>query len=83
MDVQIDEALLQQIAKETGGKYYRATNNKSLAGVYAEIDQLEKTKIEVSSYKNYAELFFPFAALAIICLGLEMLLRYTLFRSIT
>lgn len=83
MDVQIDEALLQQIAKETGGKYYRATNNKSLAGVYDEIDQLEKTKIEVSSYKNYAELFFPFAVLAIICLGLEMLLRYTVFRSIT
>lgn len=83
MDVQIDEALLQQIAKETGGKYYRATNNKSLSSVYDEIDNLEKTKIEVSSYKNYAELFFPFAALAIICLALEMLLRYTVFRSIT
>lgn len=83
MPVQIDEALLQQIAKETGGKYYRATNNKSLASVYDEIDKLEKTKVEVSSYKNYAELFFPFAALAITCLGLEMLLRYTVFRSIT
>lgn len=83
VDVQIDEDLLKQIATQTGGKYYRATSNKSLASVYEEIDKLEKTKIEVSSYKQYAELFFPFAALAIFCLGLETLLRYTVFRSIT
>jgi Ca-activated chloride channel family protein len=83
MDVQIDEPLLRKIAVETGGKYYRATNNRSLSSVYDEIDKLEKTKIEISSYKNYADLFFPFAALAIICLALEMLLRYTVFRSIT
>lgn len=83
MPVQIDEALLQKIAKETGGKYYRATSNKSLKSVYNEIDQLEKTKIEVNSYKQYAELFFPFALLAICCLFVEMLLRYTVFKSIT
>lgn len=83
MPVQIDEALLQKIATETGGKYYRATSNKSLESIYDEIDQLEKTKIEVSSYKNYAELFFPFAMIAIICLVLELLLRYTIFRTIT
>lgn len=82
-EVQIDEALLQKIAKETGGKYYRATDNSSLSAIYGDIDKLEKTKIEISSYKHYAELFFPFALLAIICLGLEMLLRYTVFRSIT
>lgn len=81
--VQIDEPLLKKIADETGGKYFRATDNKSLESIYAEIDRLEKTKIEVSSYKNYAELFFPFALLAIACLVLEMLLRYTVFRSIT
>lgn len=83
MPVQIDEALLQKIATETGGKYYRATDNKSLREVYEEIDQLEKTKIEISSYKRYAELFFPFALVAIICIVLEMLLRYTVFRSVT
>lgn len=83
MPVQIDEALLQKIAKETGGKYYRATSNKSLQSVYTEIDQLEKTKIEVSSYKHYAELFFPFALIAIASLLLEMVLRYTVFKSVT
>lgn len=82
-EVQIDEGLLKKISGETGGKYYRATDNASLAAIYNDIDKLEKTKIEVSSYKHYAELFFPFALLAIICLGLEMLLRYTVFKSIT
>lgn len=81
--VQIDEDLLRQIASQTGGRYYRATNNASLNAIYSEIDKLEKTKIEVSSYKHYAELFFPFAFIAIICLTLELLLRYTFFRSIT
>ena len=83
MPVQIDEVLLKKIATETGGKYYRATNNKSLRSIYKEIDQLEKTKIEVSSYKKYAELFFPFALIAIICIVLEILLRNTVFKSIT
>jgi Ca-activated chloride channel family protein len=83
MPVQIDEALLKKIATETGGNYYRATNNASLTKVYQEIDKLEKTRIEISTYKHYAELFFPFALLAIACLLLEMLLRYTIFRSIT
>lgn len=82
-EVQIDEALLQKISKETGGKYYRATNNNSLASIYNDIDKLEKTKVEISSFKHYAELFFPFAMLALVCLGLEILLRYTVFRSVT
>jgi Ca-activated chloride channel family protein len=81
--VQIDEPLMRKIAAETGGKYFRATDNKSLGNIYREIDQLEKTKVEISSYKHYAELFFPLAAFALICLGLEMLLRYTAFRTIT
>jgi Ca-activated chloride channel family protein len=83
MPVQIDEPLLKKISVETGGKYYRATNNTSLASIYKDIDKLEKTKVEISSYKHYAELFFPFALLAIVCLVLEMVLRYTVFRSIT
>lgn len=83
MPVQIDEALLKKIAEQTGGNYYRATSNKSLKDIYTEIDELEKTKIEVSSYKHYAELFFPFALLAIIFLLAEAILRYTVFRTIT
>jgi Ca-activated chloride channel homolog len=83
MPVQIDDDLLRKIANETGGKYYRATDNSSLSSVYKDIDKLEKTKIEISTYKHYAELFFPFALIALVCLALEMLLRYTVFRSIT
>jgi len=82
-EVQIDEPLLQKIATETGGKYYRATDNSSLAKIYREIDQLEKTKVEISSFRHYAELFFPLAMIAIVALLLEMLLRYTVLRSIT
>jgi Ca-activated chloride channel family protein len=81
--VEIDEPLLKQMAKETGGKYFRATGNRSLASVYEDIDKLEKTKIDITSFKHYAELFFPFAAIALLALLLEVMLRYTLFRTIT
>ena len=83
MQVEIDEPLLKQIATETNGKYFRATGNKSLEDIYNDIDKLEKTKVDITSYKHYAELFFPFAMIAAICLVLEMLLRYTVFKSIT
>ncbi len=83
MPVNIDEPLLKQIAAQTGGKYFRATSNNSLKTIYDEIDRMEKTSIEVTSFKRYAELFFPFAMLAIIFLSLELLLRYTVFKSLT
>ncbi len=83
MPVNIDEPLLKQIAAQTGGKYFRATNNNSLKTIYDEIDRMEKTSIEVTSFKRYAELFFPFAMLAAIFLSLELLLRYTVFKSLT
>ncbi len=76
--VQIDEDLLKKIAAETGGKYFRATNNKSLQKIYNEIDALEKTKIEVSSFKEYKDLFFPLAVIALAAIVLATLLRYTL-----
>jgi len=82
-EVQIDEPLLKQIATQTGGKYYRATGNESLRKVYAEIDELEKVKIETSSFRQYKELFFPFALFALVCIGLEMLLRYVVLKSVT
>jgi len=83
MPVEIDEPLMRNIATQTGGKYFRATSNASLSAIYKEIDQMEKTKIEVSSYKHFTDLFFPLALIALACLALEMLLRYTVFRSIT
>ena len=83
IDVQIDEELLQKIADMTGGKYFRATNNTSLERIYDEIDQLEKTEIEISTINRYSEQFYFFAFLAAMALALEILLRNTLFRGIT
>ncbi len=60
--VNIDEKLLTQIANETGGHYYRAKDNESLKNIYAEIDRLEKSKVEVSSIRRYTEQFFPLRA---------------------
>ena len=79
--VEIDEALLKEIAQVTGGKYFRATNNKKLEEIYNEIDQLEKTEIEEFKFYNYDEKYRPFLLLAGVLLMLEVLLRFTLFRS--
>lgn len=83
LPVQIDEALLKEIAKQTGGEYFRATDNKKLKQIYEQIDHLEKTKIEVNAFKEYKDLFYPFVLIAIGALFLSMLLRLTLFRTIT
>jgi Ca-activated chloride channel family protein len=81
--VEIDERLLRQMAASTKGKYFRATGNRSLASVYDDIDKMEKTRIDITSFKHYAELFFPFAMIAIIAIAVEWILRFTVFRSIT
>ncbi|MGJ8744340.1 vWA domain-containing protein [Polaribacter sp.] len=79
--VEIDEALLKEIASETDGKYFRATDNTSLKEIYDEIDKLEKTKIEEFKYYNYQEKYRFFVFLAIGFLLLEFLLRNTIFKS--
>lgn len=79
--VTIDEDLLKHIAKETNGRYFRATNNKSLEQIYDEIDKLEKTKVEELSFYSYQEHFYPYVLLALVFLGLELLLRITVYRS--
>ena len=80
--VEIDEDLLTQIANLTGGKYFRATNENSLKSIYSEIDRLEKTKIEVTVLKRYSEEYYRFVWLGLALLLLEILLRYTVLRSI-
>lgn len=80
-DVQIDEPLLTDIAKKTGGQYFRATNNKKLKEIYNQIDKLEKTKIEVSAFERKTEKFYAFAFFAGIFLLLDILLRYTILKS--
>ncbi len=82
MDVKIDEATLQKIAKTTDGRYFRATDNDKLADIYTEIDKLEKSKIEVTEYKNKTEEFFPWLLLGVCLLGLEFLLKNTWFKAI-
>ena len=81
-EVSIDEDLLKQIAANTGGMYFRATNNRSLEEIYSEIDQLEKSKIEVTEFRKKTERYLPLALLAGILVLLEILLRNTIFRSI-
>lgn len=80
--VEIDEAVLQQIAQLTGGKYFRATDNNKLRQIYEEIDQLEKSKIEVKHFSKKDEQYFIFGLVGMCLLLAQALLRYTLLRKI-
>jgi Ca-activated chloride channel homolog len=82
MEVQIDEDLLTSVAESTDGRYYRAVNNKRLEAIFAEIDKLEKSKIEITEFKRYTEEYLPFALLAGILFMLELILRYAWLRSL-
>ncbi len=82
VDVNIDEPLLRRIAANTDGAYFRATDNASLKQIYAEIDQLEKTKIEVKEFSKKKEEYLFFALFGFVFLLAEVLLRYTILRTI-
>jgi len=82
IEVKIDEELLKNIAQMTNGKYFRATNKDKLESIYKEIDQLEKSKIDVTEYQNRKEEFLPFIIIAGLLLLLEILLKNTIFRTI-
>ncbi|MEA3495781.1 MAG: VWA domain-containing protein [Bacteroidota bacterium] len=79
--VDIDEELLQEIASITGTKYFRATDNQKLKDIYAEIDKMEKSKIEVTSFRRHIDKFFPFALIALILITIEILLRNLIFKN--
>ncbi len=81
VQVEIDEDLLKEIASETGGKYFRATNNKKLAEIYDEINKLEKTEVEEFKFYNYEEKYRPLVLLAALFLFFELMLRFTVYRS--
>jgi len=78
----IDEGLLNQIAKMTGGQYFRAADEASLAEIYNQIDLLEKTEIEVNVFKRFSEEFRFFFLIGLCLVLLEILLRFTILRSI-
>lgn len=73
--VDIDEPLMKQIAADTGGKYFRATDNTKLAEIYAEINKMEKTRTIVDTYPQYKELFMKFAMIALLAVILEVIMR--------
>jgi Ca-activated chloride channel family protein len=83
MQVEIDEAILREIAGTTGGKYFRATDNDKLLQVYNEIDKLEKSKIDVKQFSRRDEKYLIPALIAFSLLVLEILVRNTLFRNLT
>jgi Ca-activated chloride channel family protein len=77
----IDEELLRKIATQTGGKYFRARDKEGLENIYRQIDQLEKSAVEITSYKRYRELFIPFVLAALGFLLLELILRTTILKK--
>jgi len=92
VEVNIDEDTLTKIANTTGGKYFRATDTESLAAIYHEIDQLEKTSVEARHFVDYRELAIqashlgawsvpPLVLVALILLAARMLLDNTIFRE--
>ena len=83
LPVEIDEAILKDIALKTGGKYFRATDNNKLVQVYAEIDKLEKSKIDVRQFTRKEEKFMIPAVILFGLLVLEILTRITLYKNIT
>jgi len=79
--VEIDEELLQYIAKETEGQYFRATDNTKLKAIYEEINKLEKTEIEEFKYYNYQEKYRILVLIAGLLLLIEVFLKNTIFKS--
>ncbi len=78
--VNIDEKILQKVAKITDGEYFRATSNQSLANVFKDINKLEKSKIDVNIFLNKEDEFSYFAIAALVFLLLELVLRISIYR---
>lgn len=82
VEVDIDEATLQRIAETTGGRYFRATDSRSLREIYAEIDRLEKSEVETRQYVQFEELFGWFAVPGLVLLLMEFVLGHTVWRKL-
>ncbi len=79
--LEFNEGLLKEIAEETGGQYFHATDKENLQKIYASINQLEKSKIQITTYNRYTEEFLPWVLAALAFLLLEILLKYTVLRK--
>ena len=80
--VEIDEALLSEIAESTGGRYFRATDNTKLAEIYSEINKMEKARTTIDSFPIYKELFGAYALMALLALMLELFLNWFVIRRL-
>ena len=80
--VEIDEDVLKKIAQSTDGQYFRATNNRTLGEIYDKINQLEKTRVEITSYRNAKELFYPWLGAGILLLFIEAGLARTFLKKL-
>lgn len=80
--VEIDEDVLKKISQSTDGQYFRATNNRTLGEIYEKINQLEKTRVEITSYRNAKELFYPWLGAGILLLFLEAGLARTFLKKL-
>ncbi len=83
MEIPLDEELLEEIAQMTGGRYFWADNQNSLEEIYREIDQMERSKIDVQEFARKKDEYLPFVLLAIVLVGLEFVLRKTWLRVTT
>ena len=81
VEVKIDEPLLKEVAKATGGKYFRSTENSSLKAIFEEIDKMEKSKIDVSFYREYTDVGQKLILVVLALLVVEVLLRKTILRT--
>ncbi len=79
--LEFNEGLLKEIAEETGGQYFHATDKENLQKIYASINQLEKSKIQITTYNRYTEEFLPWVLAALAFLLLEILLKYTVLKK--
>lgn len=82
METQIDEETLEEIARLTGGQYFRAKDKNSLRRIYEQVDSLEKSKISMKSWTEYEELFHIFVLPALVLVVLEVVLRQTRLRKL-
>lgn len=79
--LEFNEPLLKDIALQTGGQYYHATDQATLKKIYASINQLEKSKIKITIYDRFTEEFLPILIMGLLFLLVETILRYTVFRK--
>lgn len=82
MPVDVDEKTLTKIAEMTGGQYFRATDNRTLKQIYNDIDEMEKTRIEVRAYRSYTDLFYDWVWIGLFAVMLEVLVSHTYLRKL-